>query len=364
MTALRVTLVAGIDPARTRPGGIRSYVLGLGRYLASAGVDVTLMGIGGPARDEPFKFVATAPNPSTSSFAFHGSLRRSLRRHHISGGIVHAQRPDDLVPFLADTSRPRLIATIHGDPLPGIRHRHGRLGSYVYRRWERKSVGAADRLLFVDRQSRDAFSRRYPEHATKFIDGLVGIDLETFQPRARGEAQRLWKLEDRTHVLFAGRFEHEKNLPFLARALSLCETHPTLLLAGAGSADVTLPALLDGVPHRFLGVVPHEQMAYLFSAVEATLIPSTREAMPLACLESLACGVPVVATRTGRIPEIIMSGTNGFVVDFKPDEFAQAIDQAVRSSRGMRDRCRASAEEFGWDRVGPTLIRLYQEVLE
>lgn len=364
MNGLRVILVAGIDPARTRPGGIRSYVLGLARYLAAAGAEVTLLGIGGPVDNEPFEFIATTSGPGTSSFAFHRSLRKILLRHKIPNGIVHAQRPDDLVPFLRQTSHRRLIATIHGDPLPGIRDRHGRLGSYLYRRWERKAVAAARRLLFVDGQSRAAFSTRYPEHAAKFSDTLVAIDLSIFRPHAPGEARRTWSLDDGPHVLFAGRFEHEKNLPLLVRAISLCETRPTLVLAGEGSEDATIRAQLSGVRHRFLGVVPHERMPSVFSAVEVTALPSTREAMPVACLESLACGTPVVSTRSGRLPQIIESGTNGFLVDGDAANFARAIDQAVRSSRKMSERCRASVKPFGWDRVGPSLTRIYGEFLE
>ena len=364
MTSLKVTLVAGIDPAQTRPGGIRSYVLGLARYLASTGADVTLLGMGGPAHNEPFRFVAVTADSHASSLAFHLGLRKTIRHRTVSEGVIHAQRPDDLVPFLAQYRRPPLVATVHGDPLPGIRDRHGWAASTVYRRWESKAVAASARLLFVDRASREAFSRRYPQQAAKFVDTAVGIDLDGFRPGVPGEARRAWGLDDRPHVLFAGRFEREKNLELLARALALCETHPTLLLAGAGRSTATFPSLLNGVPHRFLGVVPHEQMASLFSAVDATMLPSIREAMPLACLESLACGTPVVATRAGRLPEIVQSGANGFVVDGIPARFAQAIDQVIHASKQMRERCRASVENFGWDHVGPSLIQVYREVLE
>jgi D-inositol-3-phosphate glycosyltransferase len=137
-----------------------------------------------------------------------------------------------------------------------------------------------------------------------------------------------------------------------------------LLLAGAGPSTATFPAHLNGVPHQFLGVVPHERMASLFSAVDATILPSTREAMPLACLESLACGTPVVATRVGRLPEIVKSGANGFLADGDPSSLARAIDEAIHGSNWMRERCRASVANFGWDRVGPSLMLVYREVLQ
>jgi len=363
LTDLRLTLVAGVDPHRTRPGGIRSYVLGLARYLAANGTDVLLMGIGGPADSEPFRFVAVTEDPDASSLAFQISLRRTLRRRPITGGVIHAQRPDDLVPFLRPAGRCPLVVTIHGDPLPGILTRHGRLAAYAYRRLERKGIRAARRSLFIDSQSRSVFSSRYPGEAGKFLDTDVGIDFGRLHREDQDKAVMSWGLDGRPTVLFAGRFEREKNLPLIARALALCETHPTLLLAGSGSEEGSMVKTLSGLSYRFLGVVPHDRMVSLYSAVDVTVLASTREAMPLTCLESLACGTPVVATRTGRIPELVVPAQNGFLVDQNPLQMASAIDRAVNDGRLMRNACRASVERFSWDRVGALLVRLYQEVL-
>jgi len=364
MTNLQVALVAGIDPARTRPGGTRSYVLGLARYLASAGVDVTLLGIGGPVSErEPFRFMAATADSNASSLTFHRSLRKIVRAGRLVTGVIHTQRPDDLVPFLPEFEEVALVMTIHGDPFPGIRTRHGRVVSAAYRRFERKAVGAARRVLFVDPHSRGVFSRRYPRDARKFVDSQVGIDLNVFRLEESAGARASWKLDESPHILFAGRFEQEKNLSLLIRALPLCETRPTLLLAGAGSESDDVRRQLNGSSHRILGVVPHERMPSLYAAVDATILPSTREAMPLAALESLACGKPIVATRTGRLPEIIEHGRNGLLVPPDPLELARAIDRAITDGRQMGPSCRESVVRFGWDRVGPSVLRQYEEAL-
>jgi len=280
MTNLQVALVAGIDPARTRPGGTRSYVLGLARYLASVGVDVTLVGIGGPAAEEdPFEFVAAIPDPSASSLAFHRGLTRVVRAQKVPAGVVHTQRPDDLVPFLPKFAASGLFITIHGDPLPGIRNRHGRVISAAYRRLERRGISAARRVLFVDRHSRDVFARRYASQSEKFVDSSVGIDLDSFRVADEAGSRTAWRLGDGPTVLFAGRLEREKNLSLLLRALPLCETRPTLVLAGAGSESKVLERQLNRSSHRVLGVVPHGKMASLYAAVDATILPSAREAI-------------------------------------------------------------------------------------
>ena len=363
MTSFAVTLVAGINPALTRPGGIRSYVLGLAKYLATAGTDVTLIGIGPDHPNPGYRFVPIVAKSSTSSVAFHRGLRRYLRRMGPPGGIIHLQRPDDLAPFASVGYGLTGVITIHGDPLPGIRSRHGALTALAYLRLEKRGIAAAKRVLFLDVSGRESFSRRHPKETDKFANTSAGIDLDVFRRTDSTEARIRWKLADGPHLLFAGRFETEKNLSLLVEAVRRSKTVPTLLLAGGGRETERLSNSLRDVPHRFLGVVAHEEMPGLYSAVNATLLTSSREAMPMTCLESLACGTPLVATSTGRLPDLITPGLNGFLATSEPLEFARCIDEVVRNGAAMALDCRKSALRFGWDRVLPVLLREYEEAL-
>jgi len=355
--------VSAIDPSKTRPGGIRSYVLGLAQYLCSVGIDVTLIGAGLPPRDTPFRFIPATEDSSPSSFDFSRALRRMVRKDRVPDGIVHAQRLDDIVPFISIDRGIGRIVTIHGDSVPGVRQRHGPLVAAAYRRLERRGVKAANKVLFVDSSSQAALAQRYPKDEWKFVGSRIGIDLGAFCPQDRSSSQKDWDVDNQPHVLFAGRFEAEKNLLGLARALPHCETRPIVLLAGAGRRKGEAEAALHAWPHRFLGVVPHQRMPSLYSAVNATILPSTREAMPLTCVESLACGTPVVATRTGDLPQLIRPGENGYLSETEPVELAHAIDRAVRKRDRMQAACRASVASFGWDQVGPSIVRIYREVL-
>lgn len=275
-------------------------------------------------------------------------------------GVLHTQRPDDLVPFGDHEDGNRRIVTVHGDPLPGILSRHGRLVALAYRRLERRGIQTAHRVLFLDRASRASLGVRYPDAMKKFGETSVGIDLSVFQPQSPDRARRRWGLQDGPHVLFAGRFEPEKNLDLLARALRLCTTRPSLVLAGIGPEERPVLDRLRGIRTISLGVVPHEEMPGLYAAVDATALASSRESMPMVCLESLACGTPVVATRTGRLPDLIIPGENGLLANSDPVSFAQMIDGVVRNRAEMAQRCTVSAARFGWDRVLPSLISEYE----
>lgn len=361
MDPVRVTLVAGISPATTSPGGIRSYVLGLAKYLTGAGHQVSLVGVGPPVSGANYDFIPARPDSTTTSIAFHRALRGLHRHRPLPGDVLHCQRPDDLA-ALRPPDGQAAVLTIHGDPLPGIRRRHGRFTAAAYQRLERHGIQAAARVLFPDSTCRVAFRERYPAEEPKFRDSDVGVDLDLFRPGDRNAARARWNLGPGPHVLFAGRFEEEKNLPSLARALSMSESKPTLLLAGSGTGAPRLLRDLFGVPHRFLGVVPYEEMPSVYSAVDATVIPSFREAMPLACLESLACETPVVATPVGRLLDLIKTGTTGAFGGPAAESLAPAIDLVVRDGASMRSSCRASVSRFGWRELGPKLVSVYREI--
>jgi glycosyltransferase involved in cell wall biosynthesis len=360
MRDLRVNLIAGVNPTLTRPGGIRSYVLSLAEQLAMRGTDVTLIGTGRAASDSPYQFIPATRKPFASSFEFLRGLRRLVSRGGVPRGVLHTQRPDDLVPFGDHVGGNRRIVTMHGDPLPGIRSRHGRLVALAYGRLERRGIRSAHRVLFLDRASRASVGIRYPDAMKKFGETSVGIDLSLFQPQNPDQARLRWGLQDGPYVLFAGRFEPEKNLGLLTRALRLCATQPSLVLAGIGPEEEPTVNQLRSTPTISLGVVPHKDMPGLYAAVDATALASTRESMPTACLESLACGTPVVATRTGRLPDIIIPGENGLLADFNPVSFAHMIDNAVRNRADMAQKCIASAARFGWERVLPSLVAEYE----
>ena len=311
----------------------------------------------------PFRFVSATRSGSVSSLAFLRAVRRLVRRTGPPTGVVHCQRPDDLVPFARVDGRSPRIVTIHGDPLPGIRSRHGRLGAVAYLRTERQGVEIAHRILFIDPGSRASLSERYPDFVGKFGETDVGVDLAIFRRQDSDSAKRHWDLPDRPHVLFAGRFAPEKNLGLLSQALRLCTTRPVLLLAGIGPGEGRVRESLEGVSHRFLGIVPHEEMPILYSAVDATVITSTREAMPLLCIESLACGTPVVATRVGRLPELITPGENGFLSEANPHDLSRMIDTALEHRKEMSANCRETAVPFGWDRVLPNVLREYEKAV-
>ena len=357
-----VTLVAGVDPFSPRASGIRTHVLGLAGALGRLGHGVTIVGTGRPQGELPvWNFVPVTRESRVSSFRFLAALHRKARRIPIHGNVVHAHRADDLTAFASRTDLLARILTVHGLSTKGIAQRHGRVVSSMYLRFEKAAMRLADRVLALDRGTLSSLRSRYPEQSAKFLMGSGGVDLRLFAPMPRSEARRQLDLPDRPTVAYLGRLVREKNLPVFMEAL---DSLPTVQVIVAGEGPLREDVEAWGRRRklfRFLGRLPHDRVSIALNAANVLALPSLWEAMPSICLESLACGTPVVATRVGGLDEVIRPGTNGLLVDAEPKRFAAALDHVLATSEEMRTESRRSVEGYGWDSVAERLVEIYRQ---
>ena len=133
-----------------------------------------------------------------------------------------------------------------------------------------------------------------------------GVDTTAFRPdpAAAAAARRELALPPGAPVLLvAGRLHPQKRVDRALRCLAALDGDAHLVLAGDGPQERELRALAGGLGVaervRFLGAVARERLPALTAAADASLLTSQwREGLPMAVLESLACGTPVVAART------------------------------------------------------------------
>ena len=181
-----------------------------------------------------------------------------------------------------------------------------------------------------------------------------GIRLDRFQPEDAHE----------DYVLALGRICPEKGFHLAMDAASACGRR--LLLAGEVFsypehqryfAEEIRPRLSGN--HKFLGPVSGSEKRSLLAGAHCVVIPSlVRETSSLVAMEALASGTPVVAMRTGALPEIVDHGRTGWLVD-KPEELPEAIE-AAGQIRG--EDCRAAAEErFSAERMTQAYLQLYEK---
>ena len=160
-----------------------------------------------------------------------------------------------------------------------------------------------------------------------------GVDLDVFRPR--GDPSPL--VQDLAHprFLYVGRVSVEKNI----EAFLKLDLPGSKIVAGVGPALELLGRRFPDV--RFVGVLEREDLAQLYSSVDAFVFPSLTDTFGLVMLEALACGTPVAAFPV-QGPIDVVGGSEAAALD---TELRRA---ALRALRIDRARCREWAERFSW----------------
>ncbi len=201
---------------------------------------------------------------------------------------------------------------------------------HVYPRWERRTWTAADAAIAGTEKAKQVLSDRgfrKPIYAVP----QVGIDIEQFSPAA-SKATRA--AEDAMVIGYAGRLLREKGLDVLLKAFSRLDGGQ-LLIVGNGPDKTRLEDLARSlqIPQgriEFHPAVPHEQMTDIYRKMDVFVLPSRStptwsEQFGRVMLEAMACGVPVVASRSGSIPEVVEDSAMLF-----PEGNADSLTECLR----------------------------------
>ena len=110
----------------------------------------------------------------------------------------------------------------------------------------------------------------------------------------------------------------------------------------------------------------HEEMPDFYHSLDVYVCASRSEGTPNPCLEAAACGLPVITTRVGNMPDLIRDGENGFFVERDAADIAEKL-RWLRDDPGLRRRlgqaARASVEPWDWSRQAARYDSLFQAVL-
>jgi len=174
----------------------------------------------------------------------------------------------------------------------------------------------------------------------------------------------------REYIGYIGRLDGEKGLTNLAKSLPVVfERDATLgcLIAGEGPSRGEIEQELEknGAKRRtlLLSWVPHKMMANELNKLRMFVLPSYVEGVPGTLLEAMACGTCVVATPVGGIPDIVIDGHTGFILqDNSPACIAAGVLRALDhpNLEGIIQNARALVErEYSYDRV----VEKYRDIL-
>jgi starch synthase len=220
-----------------------------------------------------------------------------------------------------------------------------------------------------------------------------GIDLERWKAVSDADLVRELGIDaSRPSVVFVGRITRQKGLPYLLRAAALLPPEVQLVLcAGAPDTPEILAEVRAGVQalqQERTGVVwidrllSQQELSAVLAAATTFVCPSVYEPLGIVNLEAMACGAPVVGTRTGGIPEVVNDGVTGRLVPIDqrddgtgtptdPERFVRDLadtlievvsDPENAARMGKAGRLRAEAE-FGWDAIAERTRAVYASLL-
>jgi glycosyltransferase involved in cell wall biosynthesis len=186
-----------------------------------------------------------------------------------------------------------------------------------------------------------------------------GVDVESFRP-----------MEDakRFDLIFVGRFQLAKGLDVLLNALPLVRgkdgTCPSLGIIG--EFNDAQHAYLSSVVHHsirervaFLGKIERSEMPHILNSARFLVAPSRYESFGLPALEATSCGIPVIASRVGGLPEIIDEDTGILVEPLRPSVLAASIEKALEQESLQESALKngpARARSYDWDLLAKRMI--------
>jgi len=192
-----------------------------------------------------------------------------------------------------------------------------------------------------------------------------GVDRAQFTPLPHAEVRRSLKVAPTTRLLlYVGHLRIEKGVADLLDALAMLRNDRVeLLVVGDGPEHQALHgkcrALGLNGRVQWAGRKRAEEIVTFMSAAALVCLPSHMEGVPNAALEAFACGVPVVATAVGGIPELTTDQTGMLAEPHDPRSFAAALTQAL-DHRWDANSIRAHAARFDWNENARQLFQVLE----
>ena len=264
------------------------------------------------------------------------------------------------------------------------------LSSYI----ERSAYEDATGIIAVSAGMRDDILRAYPQiDPAKVTVVHNGIDLEAFQAAKDLDSVRAHGVDpDQRSVLFVGRITKQKGLPYLLKAARDLPADVQLVLAaGAPDTPQILQEVTDLVEElrkirsNVIWIQKHlsrPELIALLSSATVFACPSIYEPLGIVNLEAMACSIPVVATATGGIPEVVAHNQTGLLVPIEQlkdgsgtpidearfvSDFAAALNQMLDSSQlrefGEAGRTRAE-QHFSWSSIADQTLSVYRRAID
>jgi glycosyltransferase involved in cell wall biosynthesis len=249
---------------------------------------------------------------------------------------------------------------------------HAGAYSRVYGAIENVVLKNADRVVAAGHELKKFLDNRYGFHKDHVVVITPGMDLVDLKATEASDSVKAEIQEGVFTLLFMGRLIEENGLLDLLEAVKILREKPVrLLIAGSGNLEarvrdfVVKENLQDKI--TLLGVVKGGDKQFLIGSVGLSIRTSYHEVFPVAYLESIAAGVPVVATPVGDTKHMAeRTGAITIVPIKQPHAVALAIEKHIEAGplpRTVIDRCQAFIKSISWGEQAERTGRLFDDVI-
>ncbi len=369
---MRIALVSPYD--WSVPGGVNSHVSHLAEQFIRSGHHVRVVAPSSRRWSHRCDYLTVIGEhviglPASGSvanvclsFNLASRVKSFLARERFD--VVHVHEPFmPLLPFqflrYADSN---LVATLHAT-------RDGGSRMYAYSRFLIKPWW--DRI-----QGRIAVSRaalkmigRYFADRYRIIPN--GIDYSHFAAEAPPIPRYM---DGKRNILFVGRQEKRKGLPYLLQAYArLKHERPDIRLIVVGP-DGGMRAACEHYVQRhqledvvFTGLVPYEELPRYYKTADVFCAPNTgHESFGIVLLEAMAAGTPIVASDIGGFADVLEDGEEGLLVPPRDADALAATAGRLLSDAALREQMGGAgtlrAEHYSWERVSARVLEYYQDM--
>ena len=297
-----------------------------------------------------------------------------LRKKRIDLIHAHWSLPQGFLGILAGhLLKVPCITTLHGSDVFGLRHP-------IFRLPNKFVIRHAD---ICTANSRATAQKALQMTACRNLMIIpMGVDLNDFKKSTEvGDLKKKLRLDGEV-ILSVGRLIDLKGTDYLIKALPkvlLRFPQTKALIIGSGPQKSYLLNLAKELHIKdsvvFIGQIPHSQMAKYYSLADVFVLPSITskmgetEGFGVVLLEAMACGLPVIGSDTGGIPDIIKDGETGLL--FRQKDSPDLANQIIRllTDEDLRKKMVANARDlietqFSWEIVAERFMEVYCGVIK
>jgi starch synthase len=259
---------------------------------------------------------------------------------------------------------------------------------------ERTAILDADAIVAVSKATRDDILRAYPGVNADRIHVIYnGIDLAEYRNTSESKALEDFGVDPaKPYVLFLGRITRQKGVTYFVDAVRYLQRETQIVLcAGAPDTPEIAAEMRQKVedarshhPHMIWieKMITKREAIELYSHARVFCCPSIYEPFGIINLEAMACHVPVVASATGGIKEVVVDGETGYLIPFDqdpvtnfpvdPEKFSRDLAAGINRLLDDPEKCkrfgdagrRRVEETFSWSAIGDQTIRLYNQLIQ